>query len=202
MLPDSSSPNRMPAPSPCKSCVVSKAGWITALVGLLLAIFFFFQYLTASSEAKLQRNNAALTQIELQSLKQQLYAERILAERQISDLNNTTKTDPLVFVSLIAPDTQGPQAQGVLVWAPLRQSGTLFAEQLPATGTDEELRLWIEDGSGASCPAGSLIASAGHTTRLDFSSEKPIKKATRFLLTREHKGATAPTGPTIFAGTP
>jgi len=204
MASDPSYPNRLPAPSPCKSCLVSKAGWITALVATLLAAFFFFQSLTHQTEAKLQRNNAELSRIETQSLKQQLFAERILAERQITDLTNNAKSDQFVFVHLSASAANTASPTGIIAWQPSRQSGVFFADQLPIPAAEEELRLWIEDGNGSGViNAGVVSVDSARTTKVEFKGEKAMGSASRFTVTRERKGSTtAPAGPIVLSGTP
>lgn len=204
MVPDPSYPNRLPAPSPCKSCLVSKAGWITALVATLVAAFFFFQSLSHKSEAKLQRNNAELAQIETQSLKQQLFAERILAERQIADLTNNAKSDQIVFARLSAPEAGPTSPTGVIAWLPSRQGGVLFADQLPTPAAEEELRLWIEESTGGSpISAGVIIGGTSRTTKVEFKTEKSVGEASRFTVTRERKGSTTPpAGPVVLSGAP
>jgi hypothetical protein len=181
--------------------MVSKSGWITALVTSLLAALFFFRLLSANADAKLQRNNAELTQIELRALKQQLYAERILAERQISDLTNNSKTEPIVFARLQSSDATQPA--GLLVWLQARQAGALFVDSLSPTSAEEEYRLWIADGSGSTkISAGVLTLTPGTSNRYDFKAEKAAPPAPKFIITREHKGAATPAGPTVFSATP
>lgn len=204
MIPDPSNPHRLPAPSPCRSCTLSKVGWLTALVGALLAAFFYFRQLTLHAEVKLEHNQAELAQVEIKSLKQQLYAERILAERQIANLsNNATKTETLVFAHLTPPEAGATSPTALVTWLPARQAGILFAEQLPDPRDDEELRLWLEENNSGPVSGGAIAVSPGRSTKVEFKAAKPLGLAVRFTITRERKGNTgAPTGPILMSGAP
>lgn len=205
MLPaDPSNPRRLPAPSPCQSCALSKVGWLTALAAALLAIFFYFRLMALNAEVKLEHNNAELSQVEIKSLKQQLFAERILAERQISSLtNNATKTETLVFAQLTPPEAGVSNPTALVTWIPARQSGLLFSEQLPAPKEDEELRLWLEEGNSGPVSAGVITVGPSRSTKAEFKAAKPLGLAVRFTVTRERKGNTgAPTGQILMSGAP
>jgi len=205
MVPDPSNPHRLPAPSPCRSCNVSKVGWITALVGALLAAFFYFRQMTLSAEVKLERNQAELAQVEIKALKQQLYAERILAERQIASLNKNTQKAPdtLVFAHLSPPENGAVSPAALVAWLPSRQSGILFTEKLPTPKDDEELRLWLEEANSGPVSAGVIMIGPGRLTKVEFKAAKPLGLSVRFFVTRERKDNTgAPSGPILMSGAP
>ncbi|MFT3870620.1 MAG: anti-sigma factor [Nibricoccus sp.] len=203
MLPaDPSNPHRLPAPTP--SAAMSKVGWITAFVGMLLAAYFYFQQMTLAAQVKLERNSTEMAQVEIKSLKNQLFAERILAERQIASLtNNAPKTETLVFAHLTPPEAGSLGPTALVTWLPARQAGLLFAEQLPTTRDDEELRLWLEEKNSGPVSAGVITPGPGRSTKVEFKSAKPLGLAVRFTVTRERKDNTgAPTGPTLMSGAP
>ena len=65
MLPaDPANPHRLPAPSPCRSCTLSKVGWYTALAAALAAVFFFFQQKNLTAEVNVERDNPEHAQVE------------------------------------------------------------------------------------------------------------------------------------------
>ncbi|MFT3781717.1 MAG: anti-sigma factor [Nibricoccus sp.] len=196
-------PFRLPAPSPCRTCTVSRVGWITASVALLLAAFLCFRLLAARAEIKLEHNNAELTLVEVKSLKQQLYAERILAERQMADLTNAAKTETVLVAHLLPIDPTASFPSAMVVWLPSRQSGVLLADKLPEIGADEELRLWITESDGPPQNVAEVTPASGRSTKITFKAIKPTGLSVRFSVTRERKGATGtPTGPTLMMGAP
>lgn len=206
MLPaDPANPHRLPAPSPCRSCAVSKVGWITAFVGAMLAAFFYFRQMALTAQVKLEQNSSELAQVEIKSLKNQLYAERILAERQIAGLskNAAPKSETFIFAHLSPPEAGATSPTALVTWLPARLSGILFAEQLPTPRDDEELRLWLEEGNSGPVNAGVIDIGPGRTTKVEFKSPKALGLTVRFTITRERKGSTgAPTGPILLSGAP
>jgi len=202
--PDPANPHRLPAPSPCRSCTLTRVGWITALVAMLIAVYCYFQQMTLDAQVKIERNSTEMAQVEIRALKNQLYAERILAERQISSLtNNAAKTETLIFAHLTPPEAGACSPTALVTWLPTRQSGILFAEQLPTPKEDEELRLWLEEGNSGPISAGVITVSPGRTTKIEFKAAKPLGLAVRFTVSRERKGSTgAPTGPILMSGAP
>lgn len=207
MLPvDPDNPHRLPAPSPCRSCLASKIGWGTACIAMLMAAFLYFRHMTASAELKLEQNASGLAQAEAKALKNQLFAERIIAERQIAKLTaeaNAPKTDTMIFAHLSPPETGATTPNALVVWLPARQTGVLFANQLPTPNDNEDLRLWLEEGNSGPVNAGVVTLGAGRLTKIEFKPAKPLGLAVRFTVTRERKAHTgAPSGPILLSGAP
>jgi hypothetical protein len=172
---------------------------------MLLAAYFYFQQMTLGAEVKLERNSTEMAQVEIKSLKNQLYAERILAERQISSLTNAAnnKAETLVFVHLTPPEAGASTPSALVTWIPSRKSGIFFAEQLPDPKDDEELRLWLEEGNSGPVSGGVITVGPGRSTKVEFKAAKPLGLAVRFTVSRERKGNTgAPTGPILMSGAP
>lgn len=203
MLPvDPANPHRLPAPTP--SGTLNKVGWITAFVGMMLAAYLYFQQMTLGAQVKLERNSTEIAQVEVKALKNQLYAERILAERQIASLtNNAPKTETFIFAHLTPPEAGATGPTALVTWLPARQAGLFFAEDLPATKNDEELRLWLEEKNSGPVSAGVITPGSGRATKVEFKAAKPLGLAVRFTVTLERKGNTgAPVGPTLMSGAP
>ncbi len=202
---DPANPHRLPAPSPCRSCAISKVGWITALVGALLAVFFFFRQMALQAEVKLEHNRSELAQVEIKALKQQLFAERIVAERQMAGISKqTTKGEaPVVVAYLTPPEKDAISPTAFVMWNPTRQTGVLYSTQVSTLKEDEELRLWVEEENAQPISAGVLAMSQGRASKTEFKAAKPLGLIVRFSVTREIKGATGqPSGPVVMSGAP
>jgi hypothetical protein len=204
MTPKPSSVNRLAAPVPYPTGRLASAGWIVASALLLVAAYFAIRNLTLSADAKIQHTSAELAQIEVQSLKQQLFAERIVSERQISDLAANTKSEPYTFIKLTPPEPGAKSPMATIAWQPIRQAGMFLSDQLQEPSGDDEYRIWIVDSAGASIGAGTItISPTTSTTTAEFKASQPVSHATRFTVTRQPRGSdTQPSGPIVLSGSP
>jgi len=195
--------NRQPAPLPKTSRASGRIGWLAAIALGLLAALLVCRNFELTTTVRIMQTEAELAQVEMQSVKQQLDAERILSAHQIADLNALPVNEPVTFVNLVAPQTNGVNPIATLAWQQLSQMGVLISDQLPAPASDEEYRLWFEDAAGHSVGAGTIAVGPTGMTRVQVKPEQPANKTVRITLTRERKGAVAqPSGPIVLSGTP
>jgi hypothetical protein len=193
---------RLPAPPPSTSSLLSKLGWSLAVALGLLAALLACRYYALASAVTLLTNDAELNRIEVQSLQQQLEAERIIAARQIADLTQAT-TESLVLVRLATPEPGNTNPCAIIVWQPSSQGGIFFAEQLPTPGLDEVYRLWIETDRRSPINAGEVKVTPTGPTHVVFHATQPLSEPTRFLLTRERVGGEPSSpGPVVMTGKP
>jgi len=201
MLSPTGSENRQPAPLPQTPRFSGRIGWLTALALGVLAALLVCRNFELTTTVRIMQNEATLAQVEEQSLKQQLDAERIVAARQIADLTAQSASAPMIFVNLVASQPGEAKPSATLAWQPAVQAGVFIADQLPPLAADEEYRLWLEDTSGHSVGAGAVTVGPTGATRAEFRAEQPMKDPARITLTRERKGVvTQPTGPILLIG--
>lgn len=201
------SEHRLPAPTPKTSSLSSQIGWLVALVlVLMLAALLACRNFELTTTIRLMQTDADLSKVEVQSLKQQLEAERIIATRQIAMLTENHKSEPLTFVHLNAQGTgtSGTGLDALIAWQPSAQSGLFFATQLPQLGPDEEYRLWLEGSAGKPVSAGVVNRGPQQETKVEFTTAQPVDQVARISLTRERLGSNTeqPTGPVVLRGSP
>jgi hypothetical protein len=195
--------NRQPAPLPKPSRVSGRIGWLAAIAIGLLAALLVCRNFELTTTVRIMQTEAELAQVEMQSVKQQLAAERILSARQIADLNALPVNEPVTLVSLVAPQSSGANPIATLAWQQSSQTGAFISDQLPPPASDEEYRLWLEDASGRSVGAGTITVGPTGTSRVQIRPEQPANKTVRITLTRERKGTVAqPSGPILLTGSP
>jgi len=183
--------------------------WVAAAVAALLAGILIEVYLAARMEITILNDQSALTQVENQSLRQRLEAERILSARRIADLSADTRDwydlTQCDVVPLQPPAGGDGAAAAVVVWDPHRQQGTLLARKLPAAPAGREYRLWIVDPRQPApfAAGGFAAADSGGATRFAFRAERAVAATPGFVVTLEPPGpATRPVGPVALAGPP
>ena len=195
--------NHLPAPAPTLSSLLCKIGWIMALVTGLLAALLASRYFALSSTVKLLGTEAELNRIEVQSLQQQLEAERIIAARQIANLSAKPSAEPMLFAHLLSHEPGNTSLSAIVAWQPSNHTGIFFSEQLPPNAPDEEYRLWIEAGNGVALNAGALSIDPNSSAKVEFKTAQAIGQPTRFTVTRERKGnLTSPAGQIVLSGAP
>ena len=203
MTSPSPSENRQPAPLPQTTRRKGLIGWLAAFALGVFAALLACRDFELTTTVRIMQNEAELAQVEAQSLKQQLDAERILAARQIADLKAQSANEPFTLVNLAAPQSSETKCSATVVWQPATQTGTFISNQLPLPAPDEEYRLWFEDTAAQTVSAGCITVASIGMTQIQFRTEQPIKNIARITLTREHKGAASPSsGPILLTGTP
>ena len=181
--------------------------WAAAAIAALLAGFLIEVYLAARMEIAILNDQNALTQVENQSLRQRLEAERILSARRIADLSADTRDWYDLSQSDLVPlqPPAGADGAAVVIWDARRQQGTLLARRLPAAPAGREYRLWILDPrQPTALAAGSFaVGDADGATRFAFHSDRPVISSPGFVVTLEPPGpATRPAGPVVLSGPP
>ena len=198
-----SSKHRLPAPAPAPFSLVGRIGWMAAITLALFAAFLASTIFSLTTKVKIMQTEAELGAVENQSLKQQLAAERILAARQIADLTNNAQSYPFTFIPLSPPETGVTAPTAMIVWQAALQTGVFFAQQLPPPGPDEEYRLWVDTSLSGPADVGTVTIESTRATKVEFKTKQPVAQASRFMLTRERKAATAQSpGTIVLTGTP
>jgi anti-sigma-K factor RskA len=162
-------------------------------------------YLVASSETAALREQGALADIELRTVRNQLEAERIVGGRELLDVRSALadSADLARFkISTLASMLgNSPKALAVAVWDPLRQQGVIEVSRLPAAAADKDYQLWVIDSQyPAPVSAGVFeidpATGGGHAT---FRTVKPIGMPSKFAVSLEPRGGSRePSGPVVL----
>jgi anti-sigma-K factor RskA len=195
------------APAVASSKVVAfpKLAWFSlgaAAVFAVASVYTATQYMALRAKFAQDRELAQLAQIEIQSLKQQLEAERIVNEKRIADLQRASDIAELKIAKLAQLNRNSPEAVAIAVWNPLKQQGVLTVEKLPLLQANEDYQLWVVDPRYQNPVSGGVftVRSDG-TARITFQPDQPISAATHFAISRERKGGVPKAeGPIIAAG--
>jgi len=179
--------------------------WAIA-AGLALTSAWLTQlYFTQKSESIAQHEQAALAQMEIQSVQNQLEIQHILASRQLADLQEQIKTNSdlsrLEIAKLVSLLGNSPQARAVAVWDQATQQGVLTVEKLPALAADKDYQLWVIDPKYPDPVSGGVFTVDAHTgtARLAFHPGQLIATAAKFAVSCERKGGRPkPEGPIVL----
>ncbi|HTT57734.1 MAG TPA: anti-sigma factor [Opitutaceae bacterium] len=198
-----------PAPPAVPAGFLGWLPWAAAAVAAVLAGFLIEVYLAARMEIAILNDQSALTQVENQSLRQRLEAERILSARRIADLSADTRDwydlSQSDLIALQPPAGGDGAAAAVVIWDAHRQQGTLLARRLPAAPAGREYRLWIVDPRQPDpiAAGGFAAGDADGATRLAFRADRTVTSLPGFVVTLETRGpATRPAGPVVLSGPP
>ena len=202
--------------------------WAVA-AGLALGTAWFAQlYLGSRSETDLLRHQAALAEISLQSSRQQIEAERIIAQQQLAMLQQQVNTATaqlaetrsqvtrltnelrtqgdlanLKITALASMLNNSPKAIAVAVWDPAKQEGVLKVEQLPALLPNQDYQLWVVDPQYPNPVDGGVFAVDAQTgaARMPFKARQPVGVVSAFAVTLERKGGVPKAeGPFVLLG--
>ncbi|HXB01815.1 MAG TPA: anti-sigma factor [Opitutaceae bacterium] len=175
------------------ACLALTSAWLTQL------------YFTQKSESIAQHEQAALAQMEIQSVQNQLEVQHILASRQLADLQEQIKTSGdisrLEIAKLVSLLGNSPQARAVAVWDQTTQQGVLTVEKLPALAADKDYQLWVIDPKYPDPVSGGVFTVDAHTgtARLAFHPGQLIATAAKFAVSCERKGGRPkPEGPIVL----
>jgi len=183
-------------------------------------------YLANRSETAILHDQQALADLELRSVRNQLEAERIvnqreltdtrqdladasgrLAElhREIADITRAQKASGSLASYKIADlaSTAGnePQKLAVAVWCPSMQEGILAVSNLPRLPAGKDYQLWVIDPHYPAPVSGGVFAvdRATGEAYVTFKTSQPIQSIAKFAVSLERKGgATEPQGPIIL----
>lgn len=186
---------------------------LAAAAGLaLVATWVVLLYSVSLSESSLLRAQQAMGEATLRSVRNQLEAERLLANRQLQDatqviaalerqlreLGDFTK---LQIVILTSPPGNAPQASAVAVWNHITQEGILRINKLPAAAPGQDYQLWVFDPPSPRPVDGGVFTVDPCTgeARYQFKAGQPVKNVTRFAVSLERKGGVPqPEGPLVL----
>lgn len=177
------------------ACLALSAGWLAQL------------YFVNRSEIALLTSQQVLADLALRSARNQIEAERLLAQRQFSDLAQQLKTQgdlaSFKITALASMLNNSPQALAVAVWDPGRQEGVLQVDKLPALAVDQDYQLWVVDPQYPSPVDGGVFTVNAQTgaARIAFKSKQPVKNISAFAVTLERKGGVPKAeGPFVLLG--
>ena len=172
-----------------------------AAAGFAVAAGWFAQlYVATEAELVAAREGAAVARVESESTRQLLEAERLLAQRQISDLRTADlriaqlqqQADLASFKisSLASLLGESSEAQAIAVWSPAAQQGVLTVEKLPALAADKDYQLWVVDPQYPIPVDGGVfvVDPASGTARLEFRPKQPVAQVAKFAVSLERKG--------------
>lgn len=187
-------------------------GWLAAVVAALGAAWLAQIGLRLRSELIAAREEAALTQVEAQSTRNLLEAERLVSERQIAELRAAREQlasperapdlDRLLIQTLSAESGEAPDARGTVVWSPDHQAGLLVISGLPALRGEQTYRLWLFAAPYSDpVDAGTFVVDAQTgQARHRFRATTPADKPDRFIVTREtNDGGSTPARTTVLS---
>jgi anti-sigma-K factor RskA len=166
-------------------------------------------YLSSRAESALFRNETALSDLELRSVRQQLEAERLLARRELADAHAKIAANaPADFSGLqiitLTPQTSAPsEAFAIVVWNPATQEGLLRVEHLPPPPADRDYQLWaIDPASSAPIHVNAIdIDATKPGARIHFHPTQRIGDVAEFAISLEAKPSEAlPQSPFLLLG--
>lgn len=132
-------------------------------------------HLSSRAETELFRNQAALADLELRAARQQLEAERLLAQRE--------RVDASLASLQIIPLTDAPAgATAIIVWNPSTQEGLLHIDRLPPA-SNREYRLQATDPAYPDSVDVARFQVSTTPARVPFRPTKPLSSTARFTLT-------------------
>ncbi len=155
--------------------------WLAA-VGLALLLGFIGQaYFAARSEMSAMRQQAALADIETQSLRQQLEAERILAAHRAE---RPAAEERLRIVQLFGTANTNAAGWAVVVWDIAGQKGELAACGLPALPPDQSYRLCIvaTPNSEPDLAGTFTVGASAGGARVHLKPARPVADGARFVI--------------------
>ncbi len=175
---------------------------LAAAAGFALTAIWFGQlYLTTHTENALLQDQLFLADAALQSARNQLEAERLLANhqlhtssQQVASLNQQMKEQgdlaQFKISTLASLLGNSPQAMAVAVWNPNTQEGVLSVEKLPALTPDKDYQLWVVDPQYPVPVDGGVfhVDPATGGAYVKFKADKPVKSIAKFAISLERKG--------------
>jgi len=180
---------------------------LAAAAGFAVACAWLGQlYLGSRYEAANLRDMMAVGDFQLRSARNQLEAERIIANHQITaateqlaaldrQLKEEGDLAKLKIATLASLAGNTPQALAVAVWSPSKQEGVLTVDKLPAAASDRDYELWVIDPQKPRPVSGGVFAvGADGVARLQFRTEEPVNAVAKFAVSLEKKGGAAPHG--------
>jgi anti-sigma-K factor RskA len=208
---------RIPEKRSAKVVPFRLTGWLplAAAAGFALAAAWMAQlYFVTRAENTLLRDQQALADTMVRSLRSQLETERLLTvaereasagriaalTRQMQEQGDLAQFKIATLASLLA---DSPQAQAVAVWNPTLQEGVLTVENLPALEADKDYQLWVIDPQYPIPVDGGVFQVDPRTgeARYQFKADKPVATVAKFAVSLERKGGVPKAeGPMVLIG--
>ncbi len=203
-------------------------GFATAACFACLAAYFAQAYFNQSALNSAFRDQQNLADLSLRSTKNQLAAERLIAQRELADAakraadtaalittleSRLAETKQRLFAQGTLADYKiatlasllgnSPQAVAVAIWNPASQEGVLTVQKLPALAADKDYQLWVIDPQ-YSIPVDGGVFKVDPTTgegRLIFHPNRPVQTVAKFAVSLERKGGVPKAeGPMVLIG--
>ena len=222
---------RAPIVTASRSTILPFPTWIgfaTAACFACLAAYFAQAYFNQSALNSAFRDQQNLADLSLRSTKNQLAAERLIAQRELADAAKRASDSAALVTTLesrIAETKQqlfaqgtladykiatlasllgnSPQAVAVAIWNPASQEGVLTVQKLPALAADKDYQLWVIDPQ-YSIPVDGGVFKVDPTTgegRLVFHPNRPVQTVAKFAVSLERKGGVPKAeGPMVLIG--
>lgn len=222
---------RAPIVTASRSTILPFPTWIgfaTAACFACLAAYFAQAYFNQSALNSAFRDQQNLADLSLRSTKNQLAAERLIAQRELADAakraadtaalittleSRLAETKQQLFAQGTLADYKiatlasllgnSPQAVAVAVWNPASQEGVLTVQKLPALAADKDYQLWVIDPQ-YSIPVDGGVFKVDPTTgegRLVFHPNRPVQTVAKFAVSLERKGGVPKAeGPMVLIG--
>jgi hypothetical protein len=222
---------RAPIVTASRSTILPFPTWIgfaTAACFACLAAYFAQAYFNQSALNSAFRDQQSLADLSLRSTKNQLAAERLIAQRELADAAKRASDSAALVTTLesrLAESKQhlfaqgtladykiatlasllgnSPQAVAVAVWNPASQEGVLTVQKLPALAADKDYQLWVVDPQ-YSIPVDGGVFKVDPTTgegRLIFHPNRPVQTVAKFAVSLERKGGVPKAeGPMVLIG--
>jgi len=180
--------------------------WAAAACFAIICAWLGQLYVGSRFEAATLHDQQAVADFQLRSARNQLEAERLIAnhqlssmteqlaalDRQIKEEGDLAKFKISTLVSL-AGNT--PQALAVAVWNPAKQEGVLTVDKLPAAAADRDYELWVIDPQKPHPVSGGVfVVGADGVARVQFRTEEPVAAIAKFAVSLEKKGGAKPHG--------
>jgi anti-sigma-K factor RskA len=222
---------RAPVVTASRSTILPFPTWIgfaTAACFACLAAYFAQAYFNQSALNSAFRDQQNLADLSLRSTKNQLAAERLIAQRELADAakragdtaalittleSRLAETKQQLFAQGTLADYKiatlasllgnSPQAVAVAIWNPASQEGVLTVQKLPALAADKDYQLWVIDPQ-YSIPVDGGVFKVDPTTgegRLVFHPNRPVQTVAKFAVSLERKGGVPKAeGPMVLIG--
>jgi anti-sigma-K factor RskA len=222
---------RVPIVTASRSKILPFPTWIgfaTAACFACLTAYFAQAYFNQSALNSAFRDQQNLADLSLRSTKNQLAAERLIAQRELADAakraadtaalittleSRLAETKQQLFAQGTLADYKiatlasllgnSPQAVAVAIWNPASQEGVLTVQKLPALAADKDYQLWVIDPQ-YSIPVDGGVFKVDPTTgegRLVFHPNRPVQTVAKFAVSLERKGGVPKAeGPMVLIG--
>lgn len=215
-------PRQSPAPPLPAPIVFGRfAPWAAAAVFALGALWLAQLHFAQRATTDLLASQASLAEVALQTARQQVEAERLLARQQVAalegqvaereariaqltrDLKSQADLAELKITALSSLLNHSPQALAVAVWSNTRQEGVLQVEKLPPLAPGQDYQLWVVDPQYANPVDGGVFAvdTQSGAARIVFRARQPVAQVNAFAVTLERKGGVPKAeGPFVLLG--